>query len=62
MDNPGFLDYRIPVALDLPMIEPVMVEVRIPVIRTALKALPKLTFVRRWQPSPTRSSARRAGG
>jgi CO/xanthine dehydrogenase Mo-binding subunit len=24
---PGFLDYRIPVASDLPMIEPVMVEV-----------------------------------
>ncbi|MDE0810333.1 MAG: xanthine dehydrogenase family protein molybdopterin-binding subunit [Alphaproteobacteria bacterium] len=27
MDNPGFLDYRIPVASDLPMIEAVMVEV-----------------------------------
>ena len=27
MENPGFLDYRIPVASDLPMIEPVMVEV-----------------------------------
>jgi CO/xanthine dehydrogenase Mo-binding subunit len=27
MDNPGFLDYRIPVASDLPMIEPVIVEV-----------------------------------
>jgi CO/xanthine dehydrogenase Mo-binding subunit len=27
MDNPGFLDYRIPVASDLPMIETVMVEV-----------------------------------
>ena len=26
-ENPGFLDYRIPVASDLPMIEPVMVEV-----------------------------------
>jgi len=26
MDNPGFLDYRMPVASDLPMIEPVMVE------------------------------------
>ena len=25
--NPGFLDYRIPVASDLPMIEPVLVEV-----------------------------------
>jgi CO/xanthine dehydrogenase Mo-binding subunit len=27
MENPGFLDYRIPVASDLPMIEAVMVEV-----------------------------------
>jgi CO/xanthine dehydrogenase Mo-binding subunit len=27
LQNPGFLDYRIPVASDLPMIEPVMVEV-----------------------------------
>ena len=26
LDNPGFLDYRIPVASDLPMIEAVMVE------------------------------------
>jgi CO/xanthine dehydrogenase Mo-binding subunit len=27
MENPGFLDYRVPVASDLPMIEPVIVEV-----------------------------------
>jgi CO/xanthine dehydrogenase Mo-binding subunit len=27
LENPGFLDYRIPVASDLPMIEPVLVEV-----------------------------------
>ena len=27
MENPGFLDYRIPVASDLPMIETVIVEV-----------------------------------
>jgi CO/xanthine dehydrogenase Mo-binding subunit len=27
MENPGFLDYRVPVASDLPMIEPVLVEV-----------------------------------
>ena len=27
MENPGFLDYRIPVASDLPMIEPVLIEV-----------------------------------
>jgi CO/xanthine dehydrogenase Mo-binding subunit len=27
MENPGFLDYRIPVSSDLPMIEPVMIEV-----------------------------------
>src|SRR5438477_12500864 len=30
MENPGFLDYRIPVSSDLPMIEPVMVEVPSP--------------------------------
>jgi CO/xanthine dehydrogenase Mo-binding subunit len=30
MDNPGFLDYRIPVASDLPIIEPVIVEVPYP--------------------------------
>jgi CO/xanthine dehydrogenase Mo-binding subunit len=27
LENPGFLDYRIPVASDLPMIEPILVEV-----------------------------------
>ena len=27
LDNPGFLDYRVPVASDLPMIDAVMVEV-----------------------------------
>jgi CO/xanthine dehydrogenase Mo-binding subunit len=27
LDNPGFLDYRVPVASDLPMIEAVIVEV-----------------------------------
>ncbi len=27
MDNPGFLDYRCPVASDLPMIEAVLIEV-----------------------------------
>lgn len=27
MENPGFLDYRIPVASDVPMIEPILVEV-----------------------------------
>ena len=27
LDNPGFLDYRMPVASDLPMIETILVEV-----------------------------------
>jgi CO/xanthine dehydrogenase Mo-binding subunit len=27
MENPGFLDYRVPVASDLPMIDTVMIEV-----------------------------------
>ena len=35
---PGFLDYRIPVASDLPMIDTVMVEVPNPAIRTARRA------------------------
>ena len=30
MENPGFLDYRVPVASDLPMIEPIIVEVANP--------------------------------
>lgn len=30
LDNPGFLDYRMPVASDLPMIDTVMVEVNNP--------------------------------
>lgn len=30
LDNPGFLDYRVPVASDLPMIEAVIVEVSNP--------------------------------
>jgi CO/xanthine dehydrogenase Mo-binding subunit len=30
LENPGFLDYRIPVASDLPMIDAVMVEVANP--------------------------------
>ena len=30
MENAGFLDYRIPVSSDLPMIEPLMVEVANP--------------------------------
>ena len=42
MDNPGFLDYRCPVASDLPMIEAVLVEV------------PFLSS-RRWPRFPTRS-------
>jgi CO/xanthine dehydrogenase Mo-binding subunit len=30
MENPGFLDYRMPVASDLPMIEPILIEVANP--------------------------------
>jgi CO/xanthine dehydrogenase Mo-binding subunit len=30
MENPGFLDYRVPVASDLPMIEPIIIEVANP--------------------------------
>jgi hypothetical protein len=56
MENAGFLDHRIPVASDLPMIEPVMGEV----LRTARRAWRRSTSVRRWRRSRTRSSARAA--
>jgi CO/xanthine dehydrogenase Mo-binding subunit len=61
MENPGFLDYRIPVASDLPMIEPVMVEVANPNHPYGAKGA-KSTSARRWRPSPTRSSAPSAPG
>jgi len=62
LENPGFLDYRIPVASDLPMIEPVMVECRIRVTPMAPRASPRSTSVRLWLPSQMRSSVRSAGG
>jgi CO/xanthine dehydrogenase Mo-binding subunit len=44
MDNPGFLDYRMPVCSDLPMIDTVM----------ASRASARYRSCRRWARSPTR--------
>jgi len=45
MDNPGFLDYRMPVASDLPMIEPVMVEKPSPVHPFGVKGVGEAPIV-----------------
>ena len=56
MENPGFLDYRIPVASDLPMIETVMVEVPNPGHPYGAKGAAEVNIARRWQLSLTRSA------
>ena len=47
LENPGFLDYRMPVASDLPMIETILVEVPNPRIPTACAASAKCRSSRR---------------
>ena len=57
LDNPSFLDYRMPVACDLPMIEPVMIEVpndKHP--HGHARRGRGAASCRRWRPSPMRSS------
>src|SRR5205085_541546 len=49
LDNAGFLDYRVPVASDMPMIEAVMVEVPNPAHPYGAKGLAKSTSCRRWR-------------
>ena len=60
LDNPGYLDYRMPVASDLPMIEAVMVEVPNPRHPFGAKASARCRSCRRWRRSPTRSPTRSA--
>ena len=45
LDNPGFLDYRMPVASDLPMIEAVMVEVPNPAHPYGVKGVGEVPIV-----------------
>ena len=54
LQNAGFLDYRMPVASDVPMIDAILVEVAEPAsIRTACAASARRRSSRRWGPSPT---------
>jgi CO/xanthine dehydrogenase Mo-binding subunit len=52
-DNPGFLDYRVPVASDMPMIEPIRVEVRNPAHPHGAKGSVTSTAYRPWRRSAT---------
>jgi CO/xanthine dehydrogenase Mo-binding subunit len=45
LDNPGFLDYRVPVASDLPMIEPILVEVPNPAHPYGAKGVGEVNIV-----------------
>ncbi len=53
VDNATFLDYRMPVCSDVPMIETVVIEVPIPSTRRACTAWARRRSCRRWRPSPT---------
>ena len=54
LQNAGFLDYRVPVTSDVPMIEPILVEVLTRTIRSESRALGKSAFVHPCQLSLTR--------
>jgi CO/xanthine dehydrogenase Mo-binding subunit len=45
MDNPGFLNYRVPVASDMPMIEPILVEVPNPAYPQGAKGVGEVNIV-----------------
>jgi CO/xanthine dehydrogenase Mo-binding subunit len=45
LDNAGFLDYRVPVASDMPMIEPILVEVPNPAHSYGAKGVGEVTIV-----------------
>ena len=45
LDNAGFLDYRVPVASDMPMIEPILVEVPNPAHPYGAKGVGKVNIV-----------------
>src|SRR5262249_45233244 len=54
LDNPSFLDYRMPVASDLPMIEPVLIEVPNDKHPQACAASARCRSCRRWRRSRKR--------
>jgi xanthine dehydrogenase molybdopterin-binding subunit B len=56
LQNAGFLDYRVPVASDLPMIDTVIVEVPNPRHPYGVRGVGETPIARRWLPSPTPSA------
>ena len=60
--NSGFLDYRMPTCLDLPMIETVVVEEANPGHPLGVRGVGEVSIVPPPQRSPTRSIARSASG
>ena len=60
MQNSSFLDYRMPTALDLPMIDTVVVEVPNPGHPYGVRGVGEVPSCRPWRPSPTPSTTRRA--
>ncbi len=59
-ENAGFLDYRIPVASDLPMIDTVIVEVPNPRHPFGVRGVGEATSCRRWRRSPMRCRTQQA--
>ena len=55
LQNAGFLDYRMPVASDVPMIDTVIVEVPNPAHPYGVRGVGETPICRRWRPSPTPS-------
>ena len=60
MDNPGFLDYRCPVASDLPMIEAILVEVPNPRHPFGARGVGEVPIVPPMAAVATRSATRSA--
>ncbi|GIS90852.1 MAG: hypothetical protein CM1200mP20_08930 [Pseudomonadota bacterium] len=55
IENPGFLDYRIPVCSDVPMIDTVIVEVPNPEHPYGVRGVGETPIVPPWRQSPTQS-------
>jgi CO/xanthine dehydrogenase Mo-binding subunit len=62
MQNASFLDYRMPVASDVPMIGTQIVEVPNPRHRYGLRGVGEVPVMPPWRPSPTRSALPSASG
>ena len=60
LQNPGFLDYRVPVASDLPMIDAVILEIPNPGHPYGVRGWARPRSCRRSRPSPTPCRRRRA--